>query len=293
MPPSALLPLTLLIFGAPAAGRAQLYEHEVDAPAAGVSVRVKNRTGRVSVVAEDGRGKISLRATTTGLPVSEKEVRVRQEGGAVLVDVGREGEPAAVGRKLAGNLLQVERERIDVVVRVPARARVKVETEAGAVDVTGNVAEAEVSTDTGTIRADVPLDALRYHFRWTLSRPRFFSEVTLPEVKQKRGGAYEIAGRFGSKEAKKEERIELDLETARGVLLFGVTDESNVPSDLRERALTEAARAIIRSGDTELIDAIRKVAPRLVGDYTQTLPPRESEPQFAARRNPLDVRTPA
>lgn len=293
--PFALLSLTLLIFCAPAAARAQVYEHEVDAPAAGAEVRVRNRTGRVSVVAEDGRQKVSLRATTTGMEVGEKEVRVQSVGGVVSVAVGREGEGgrAADGRKFAGSLLQVARERIDVVVRVPARARVRIETEGGAVDVSGNVSEAAVVTDTGTIRADVPLDALRYHFRWTLARPRFFSEVALPEVKQKRGGAYEIEGRFGSKKPKREERVELDLETARGVLLFGVTDESSVPSDLRERALTEAARAIIRGGDAGLTDAIRKVAPRLVGDYASTLPPRESEPQLTSGRNPLDVRTPA
>jgi VWFA-related protein len=264
-------------------------------------------------------------------------------------------------------------------VRVPARSRVWVETEAGAVDVVGNVAEAEAKTDTGTIRADVPLDALRYSFRWTLSRPRFFSEVELPKVKEKRGGVFEISGRFpeekeekkgkkrkdeaespqeeetdenavdesaaaetqptpeplkaepkSKEEAKKEEgrrreeakrreealkkereqkakaakseaakalketQVRLSLETARGVLLFGVKDESRVPSDLRERTLTEAARAIIRSGDTELIDAIRKVAPRLVGEYAQTLGDRRGGPTLGAlKASPFDVRTPA
>jgi Ca-activated chloride channel family protein len=292
--PSALSLLILLLFCAAPAARAQLYEHETDVTGPEPAVRVRNRTGRVSVFAEEGRTKVSVRATTTGMAVGEKEVRVGRDGGAVSINVGRGDEKASDGRKVTPNLLQVERERIDVVVRVPARTRVRVETEAGAVDLSGKVAEAVVTTDTGTIRADVPLDSLRYHFRWTLSRPRYFSEVTLPEVKQKRGGAYEIAGRFGDKEAKKDERIELDLETARGVLLFGVTDESNVPTDLRERTLTEAARAVIRSGDADLTEAIRKIAPRLVGDYASTLPPRESQPQFStARANPFDVRTPA
>ena len=86
----------------------------------------------------------------------------------------------------------------------------------------------------------------------------------------------------------------MSLETARGVLLFGVKDEARVPSDLRERTLTEAARAIIRSGDTELIDAIRKVAPRLVGEYAQTLGDRRGGPTLGARTaSPFDVRTPA
>lgn len=44
-----------------------------------------------------------------------------------------------------------------------------------------------------------------------------------------------------------------------------------VPSDLRERPLTDAARAIVRSGDGQLIDAIRKVSPKMFGDYAKTL----------------------
>jgi Ca-activated chloride channel family protein len=134
---------------------------------------------------------------------------------------------------------------------------------------------------------------LRYSFRWTLSRPRFFSEVELGKVKSKRGGTSEIAGRFGDKRAEKDKSVRLDLETARGVVLFGVKDEAEVPSDLRERALTDAARAIIRSGDTELIGAIRKVAPRLVADYVGTLPQHGVEPAFSSRTNPFDVRASA
>jgi Ca-activated chloride channel family protein len=249
----------------------------------------------VTVVADEEQKGVSLRATSPGQPVAERDLRVESAAGSVTVEVER-GKPAgeaADGRKLYGSPAQNERERVDVVLRVPARTRVRVETTAGAVDVLGRPSEAEVRTDTGTIRADVPLDSLRYSFRWTLSRPRFFSEVELPKIKRQRSGAFEIEGRFGDKKAKPDERIRLDLETARGVVLFGVKDESEVPSDLRERALTEAARAIIRSGDTALIDAIRKVAPRLVGDYTETLPARTAEPSFAARRDPFDVKTPA
>lgn len=276
------------------AARAQTYERELDAPAK-LELRVKNSTGRVTVVAEEERKNIAVRATSTGLPVSEKDVRVESGGGSVSIEVGREKPDGreSSGMKVTLSAAQVERERIDLTVRVPMRARVIVETEAGAVDVVGNVSEAEVRTGTGTIRADVPLEALRYSFRWTLSRPRFFSEVELPKMKSKRGGASEIAGRFGSKKAKAEERIRLDLETARGVVLFGVKDESQVPSDLRPRALTDAARAIIRSGDTELTDTIRKTAPRLVGDYTETLPQRAGEPSLRERANPFDVRTAA
>ena len=279
-----------LCASAPARARQQGYERELDA-AGPVELRVKNRTGRVTVVAEDELKKVSVRATSAaGLSVGEKDVRVSQGGASVTIEVEREHARPSDGRKVTLSAAQVERERIDLTVRVPARSRVFVETEAGAVDLLGNVSEAQAKTDTGTIRADVPLDSLRYNFRWTLSRPRFFSEVELGKLKSKRGGVFEIAGRFGDKKTDKDRSVRLGLETARGVVLFGVKDESEVPSDLRERALTEAARAIIRSGDTELIGAIRKVAPRLVGEYAETLPRRGAEPTLSARSNPFDVR---
>ena len=69
----------------------------------------------------------------------------------------------------------------------------------------------------------------------------------------------------------------LNFHTQRGVVLLNV-DPAMVPSDLRERPLTEAARAIVRSGDSELVEAIRKVAPKMFGDYAKTLPPPEKEP---------------
>ncbi|MGB8508793.1 MAG: VWA domain-containing protein, partial [Pyrinomonadaceae bacterium] len=278
--------------------RAQAFERELDAPGR-VELSVKNREGRVNVIAEAERKKISVSASSPGALVTERDVRIAASGGVISIDVERESERKSGGdasglKRSASRQAALERERIDVTIRVPERAKVRVETEGGAVDVSGNVSSAEVQTGTGTIRADVPLDALHYNFRWTLARPRFFSEVELPKIKQQRGGGYEISGRFGDKKAKGDTRIALDLTTARGVLLFGVADASMVPSDLRERPLTEAARAIIRSGDQDLTDAIRKVVPRLVGDYTQTLPPRASEPTLnAARRDPFNVRVSA
>jgi len=65
--------------------------------------------------------------------------------------------------------------------------------------------------------------------------------------------------------------VRLNFRTERGVVLLNV-DPAMVPSDLRERPLTEAAKAIVRSGDPGLIDAIRKVSPKMFGDYAMTLP---------------------
>jgi len=158
----------------------------------------------------------------------------------------------------------------------------------GAIDVVGNLESAEVQTDTGTIHADVPLEALQFKFLWQASKPRYLSDVELPEIKEKRGGVFSISGKLGEKKPKKEERVRLDFLTQRGVVLLNV-DPSMVPSDLRERPLTEASRAIVRSGDRELVDAIRKVSPKLFGDYAKTLPPVEKEPTLVRRAAPGPV----
>ena len=183
-----------------------------------------------------------------------------------------------------------DKDRIDLIVRIPSRSKVKVETQAGAVDIVGNVESAEVATNTGTIHADVPLEALKFNFIWAASKPRYLSDVELPEVKEKAAGVSTISGKLGEKDSKekdskKEERVQLDFVTQRGVVLLNV-DPSMVPSDLHERPLTEAARAIVRSGDSQLIDAIRKVSPKMFGDFAKTLPPPEKEPTLQRRSPP-------
>ena len=100
---------------------------------------IRNRNGRVSVVAsDDEKSKASFRATSTGALVEPADVNV------------------------SGNEITVRerRDRIDLTVHVPKRSRVKIETEMGMVDVIGDFEVADVITNTGTIHADVPLDAL-------------------------------------------------------------------------------------------------------------------------------------
>src|SRR5689334_1095499 len=234
----ALLTLAIVCAGVSASARAQVFEKVLDA-ASPVELRVKNRTGRVTVVAEDESKQVSIRATSAaGLPVTEKDVRVTAGGASVQIEVEREQSAGARpddGRKITLSAAQVERERIDLVVHIPARSRVFVETEAGAVDVVGNVEEAEAKTDTGTIRADVPMDDLRYSFRWTLSKPRFFSEVELPKVKFRRGGFAEISGRFPEKEKKKGKKEKGEAED----------------SDAAENDATDATDATVASSETK------------------------------------------
>ena len=73
------------------------------------------------------------------------------------------------------------------------------------------------------------------------------------------------------------QQILLNFTTARGIVLLNV-NPNEVPSDLRERPLTKAAKAIIRSGDSLLMEAIRRASPKYFGDYAATLPPFKKEP---------------
>lgn len=264
-----LIGLILVLAWMAAPAMAQTYLHEVetgDKP----SVSVKSRNGRVSVIAtDDQQKKVTIEATSAGALVDQTDVLTVAKGGNVNITVRD----------------RREKDRIDLVVRVPVRTKVKIESEAGAVDVVGNLESAEVSTNTGTIHADVPLDAVKFNFMWSASRPRFLSDVELPTVKEKAAGIFTISGKLGDKKPDKADRVQLEFLTQRGVVLLNV-DPAMVPSDLRERPLTEAARAIVRSGDSQLTDAIRKVSPKMFGDYASTLPPLEKQPELVKRSPP-------
>jgi hypothetical protein len=87
---------------------------------------------------------------------------------------------------------------------------------------------------------------------------------------------------------KKSKTIALLFTTARGIVLLNVPP-NEVMSDLRERPLTNAAKAIVRSGDSMLLDAIRRASPKYFGDYTKTLPPARLSPQLIAKNRPEEV----
>lgn len=309
----AVVTLSSLLVSGLQIARAQAFEQELNV-GKNATLTIKNRNGRISVIASDNEDeKPMIRATSPGAPVERGDVSI--SGGEITV---RERRP---------------QDRIDLVVRVPARTRVKIESESGMVDVIGDLALAEVTTNTGTIHADVPLDDVKFKFLWQASRPRFLSDVELPKVKEGRAGSYSISGRLGEgakkkkdkkkeaangeseadgdslpdqpiadgadgkdkkpedeKKKPKEKLVQLNLATQRGVILLNV-DPSMAPNDLRERPLTEAAKAIVQSGDGPLIEAIRKVSPRLFGDYARTLPPPREGPSLVKLRPPGEVAT--
>src|SRR6201988_2946001 len=264
-----LAQLLFLLTGLCLSAFAQGFKSELEAPEK-VSLVVKNLDGRVSVVAsEEQQKKVTVEAKSSGQAIAPEDIKVESKGNSIHIDVRPRG----------------EKNRIDVVITIPVRSKVEVEGLAGSVDVIGSVESAVVKTDTGTIHADVPLEALKFNFVWEASKPRYMSDVELPPIKEKAGGTYKLSGRLGDKDVKKEELVALDFRTQRGVVLLNI-DPAMAPADLRERPLTEAARAIVRGGDTSLVEAIRKVSPKLFGDYAKSLPPPEKEPSLVRRSAP-------
>ncbi|MEO8648748.1 MAG: VWA domain-containing protein, partial [Acidobacteriota bacterium] len=63
---------------------------------------------------------------------------------------------------------------------------------------------------------------------------------------------------------------------------------NEVMSDLRERPLTNAAKAVIRSGNSVLTEAIRRASPKYFGEYERTLGPTKFEPTLTEVRSVTD-----
>jgi DUF4097 and DUF4098 domain-containing protein YvlB len=163
------------------------YQREFETPDK-LFVSVKNQNGRVTIVASaELLNKARLEASSSGIAVAESDIATKAAGGKLEIDVRQ----------------RREQDRIDLVVRVPVRSKVEVESGAGAVSVVGNVESAVVKTDTGTIHADVPLDALKYDFVWEASRPRYMSDVELKEVKRKLAVGFDSPGNSAIKKHQK------------------------------------------------------------------------------------------
>jgi VWFA-related protein len=273
----------------------------------GATVSIVNRYGKIEIqTVEPAAGstntKCGLTATSDRV-VQEREVVVANKPGRIEIEV----KPVSSGK------------RIDLRLTLPDRSSILVETADGAVTISGDPELIEATTVTGTVAVDVPPDNLKYDLLWTESRPRFVSDIELNKMKERSGGKFVIHGatndpksKKGSDEAtpdtaaadpsesddppldeekqkdKKKKRknagdsVTLRFTTARGIMLLNVPP-NEVSSDLRERPLTDAAKAIIRSGDSFLMDAIRRASPKYFGDYLKTLPPIKLEPAFAEK----------
>ena len=270
--------MLLFSFATALTANAQGFKRELKITNGG-SVEITNLFGRVRIeVSEALTDTVEVTAQTTQ-PISAADFEIINTPGKAVFRVT----PTS------------SRKRLDLTVKVPERVRLKIETEEGDVSIDGNVSSAEVKTDTGTIATNIPLDNIKYSMWWSQSRPRVVSDVTLEEVKERVGGRFSIIGRHVDpdaeerrKEAAADEKpvdrsVSLDFKTARGIVLLNVSP-NEVSSDLRERPLTNAAKSIVRSGDSMLTEAIRRSSPKYFGDYLRTLPPRLSLPSLTDRQ---------
>src|SRR5829696_4531995 len=274
--------------------------------AAGSTIEVVNLSGRVEVNARensqaeaDSVAQATLSAEADRI-IADSEIKFTNVAGRTRIEVLPSG-PS---------------KRIDLSISVPERVNLKIKTGEGEVRISGNIESADVTTGTGTIAVDVPTESIKYQLTWNMSRPRFLSDFELEKVKEKSGGRFELKGTYsppveensvkeplplgeaadelvasdepkGKKKKTPKSRVDgssvaLNFTTDRGIVLLNVPP-NEVSSDLRERPLTEAAKAIIRSGDSILMDAIRRASPKYFGDYTRTLPPMRREPVLGTR----------
>jgi len=304
--------------------RAQKIERELPL-AENASLNIVNLYGRVSVIVEtvkpeaDGAEdkKETGKAFLTAQNAKESDLKIVADAKRLEIDV----QPSD------------KKSRIDLTLRIPAQAKLNIETDSGEVLIEGGIESAKVKTGTGTIAANVALDDVKYDFVWTESRPRFLSDVELEEANEKAAGKFVVNGKLGEKlkikKAKlkdddnagnadddgetekppttdnepltekktktkipKAKPIKLNFTTARGIILLNV-NPNEVPSNLTERPLTNAAKAIIRSGDSLLTEAIRRAAPKYFGEYAQTLPPRKASPVLSeSSRNSTTLTAP-
>ncbi len=307
---SKIAGMLLIFFTAAVLGAAQQLSRSF-AITAGARIEIVNLAGKVDVQTNNKPERAAgssdsahvsdqmLITASSPEPIAESDIKITSSSSSVQVQV----RPSDV------------KKRIDLSIALPPRMRVKVETTEGEVRIAGDLISMEVRTRTGTIAADVPTAFVSYMLRWTASRPRVLSDFELNKVKEKAAGKFEISGTYreaddadnkenssaeeenaeppsGSdgldkrslKKQLADARVSLNLETARGIILLNIPP-NEVSSDLRERPLTNAAKAIIRSGDSHLMEAIRRAAPKFYGDYTRTLPPMKFEPSFADRPN--------
>ena len=149
----------------------------------GSTLVINNPSGRVLAetrpAVDDVSPAAQLKITSPGT-FADSEIKVYADEGTTTIEV-RARDP---------------KQRIDLMLTLPERTSLRVQTTAGSVEAAGNFAKIEAKTDTGTVAVDVPTDALQYHFLWTESRPRYLADFDIEKVKERSGGKFEIKGTY-------------------------------------------------------------------------------------------------
>ena len=288
----------------------------------GGTVEITNRAGRVEVHAvadpEDAPAdakNVKITATSDG-KVYENEVAISASGSSIIVEV----KPGDTRKRIDLAITVPERTKINIETdagdaRIGGNLElidVKTQTGTIAVDVPTDDVKYDFLWTEARPRfvSDIDLDDVKEK-----SAGRFALKGTVvngidPNAhrKDKKGKTddkkkeeskpaddppdNQVDAASDKKESKKEKRakareqaaktVSLKLTTARGIVIFNVPP-NEVASDLRERPLSNAAKAIVRSGDSFLMEAIRRTSPKYFGDYLKTLPPMKREPRFGTR----------
>ncbi|HUF03850.1 MAG TPA: VWA domain-containing protein [Aridibacter sp.] len=266
---TASISVFVTLFLSLAAGSfAQQFDQTYPVSAAEV-ISVVNEFGKISVTAlPEGSDAATLRAVSSK-SFSRGDVVAGSRKGRVSIEV----KPL---------FLQA---RIDLELTVPARSSVKLKSREGEIRFSGDFREISAQTSSGTVIADLPIENLRYKFIWTAARPRYISDPDIAEPVERNAGKTVIEGELKNDPAA--ELTVVEVRTSRGILLLNV-DPDQVPTSLSERPLTEAAKAMVRSGDIFLSEAIRRASPKYFGEYAATLPPRRTGPELvnAPERRP-------
>lgn len=282
----------------------------------GRTITVINLSGRVDISARPNITTVRLNASANQ-PIAETEIKI-DDGGDLRV----ESSPAGIGKRIDISLAVPERVKLKVETR---EGEVRVSGDIESVEVKTDTGTIAADVPTGQLKYDFFWTASRPRFlsdielakvkersggkfqlKGKLGAEEESEEGKVEEPKPEASGtpieaketepAAEGNGEASSpskkdkakKEKPRSKSVSLSFTTARGIVLLNVPP-NEVTSDLRERPLTNAAKAIIRSGDVVLTDAIRRATPKYFGDYARTLPPMRREPLLSASSRSADV----
>lgn len=310
----------ILLFAASLAAAGQQLSKSLPVDA-GARIEIINRYGRVEAATQPstdsqpqsaaGHGRLILTATAPG-GLSERDFEITSSSSLVRIEVA----PTDGKKRIDVSIVMPPKMRVKIEtsegeVRISGEidsAQVRTETGTIAADIpTENVRYSLLWTASRPrFLSDFELEKVKEKSAGKFVISGTFREddtsagakkVSADEVGDPAGetapiepnGNAKLVGPDNSRPKKKDpensaNRVSLNFETARGIILLNIPP-NEVSSDLRERPLTNAAKAIIRSGDSLLMEAIRRAAPKYYGDYARTLPPLKLEPRFADRPN--------
>ena len=279
----------------------------------GGEISIVNLKGRVEISARPDISSVQMTASSQD-PLGEKELKI-EANGSVRIETLPSGSSKRIDLSLeVPQRVKIKIETRDGEVRVTGDvASVEAKTETGTIS--ADVPTKDLRYDffwtasRPRFLSDIKLKKVKeksggkFQLKGkyqdeTVDDPDKVSEEDTPEAE---GDGVGSSVPPGSAEAsndspdKKDEKkkdtsksVELAFTTARGIVLLNVPP-SEVSSDLRERPLTDAAKAIVRSGDISLMDSIRRASPKYFGEYARTLPPMHREPLLSSRTMQADI----